>query len=113
MKVTEMSPKVTPWKDGLWIESGNWTVEDTTICHGEQIRRVMFGRTPVVEYGDCFSAGAEWTIIPLSVADGSPEVQMVVNLLLSEGGSPCLMGVENGKAVVRNIHNWNEIALPY
>lgn len=112
MKISELSPKVTPWKNGAKHRASSWHSEDY-IFHGERIRRIFHYGVPMVEFGDMFTEGEDWMIAPLSVGIGSVTDQKYVNILLKDAGSPCKFLRNGGNPRIVNIHNGNEIALPY
>ena len=84
MKITDLSPLVTPFKNGQSRKASSWSIVDDTDDLGK-VRRLYHYTTLMGEFMDC-GEGAWWLGV-VSTGHGSVSDQKAMNQLLVAIGS--------------------------
>lgn len=87
MRIEQLSPLVTPWKNGQTLSASSWhSVDYRDPRDGACLRRVWHYETLMVEF--VTYGGPEWFANPMSVGLGSVSDQNGVNTLFAATSSP-------------------------
>lgn len=82
MRIIDMRPERTAWKDGKRRKVGNWSFRDTYQTDYGCVREIFHYTTKMGEYnGD--SDKMTWEFIPVSIGHGSVSDQGGMNQLMS------------------------------
>lgn len=106
MKITDLSPCVTPFKSGQSRKASSWTVVDDTDDMGK-VRRLYHYSTLMGEFMD--NGEGSWWLGVISVGHGSVSDQKAMNQLLvaigsdlrfkRDGGNPRYVNIVTGATV--------------
>ena len=91
MRIIEMRPEVTPWRDGQHRRASSWSFTDSYQSIGGHVRSIYHYQTLMGEYvgfertfdHDRGESVLEWTFNPISVGWGSVSDQNGMNMLMS------------------------------
>ena len=91
MRIIDMRPEITPWKDGQSRKVGKWSFTDTTQPIGAKIRQVFHYNTLMLEFvGLEYEFDKErgeithvWSAEPVSIGLGSVSDQGGMNQLMA------------------------------
>jgi hypothetical protein len=90
MRIIDMRPEITPWKDGTDRKVGNWSYRDSYQSIGGHVREIFHYTTPMVEFvgferefdktrGE---VTLEWQVTFVGIGHGSVSDQGGINQLL-------------------------------
>ena len=80
MRIIEMRPEITPWRDGQHRQVSSWSFHDVLDAGGLRVRMVNHYSTRMLEYHG-FDDGT-WNVVPVSVGHGSVSDQGGMNQLM-------------------------------
>lgn len=91
MRIIDMRPEITPWKDGQSRKVGKWSFEDLYQPIGGHVRRIYHYTTLMAEFvgferefdAERGEMTLEWQFIPVSIGHGSVSDQGGMNQLMS------------------------------
>ena len=91
MRIIDMRPEITPWKDGQSRKVGKWSFEDSYQPIGGHVREIFHYGTKMVEFvgfersfdHDRGEVTLEWQVTFVSIGWGSVSDQGGINQLLS------------------------------
>jgi hypothetical protein len=112
MKITDLSPKVTPYKEGKTLRASSWRTVDCVNQWGDLIRNVFHYETLMAEF-IWLGESEGWSLCPLSVGHGSVSDQKAMNQLLVDNGSRIKFLRNNGNPRYVNIDNGGVIHIPF
>jgi hypothetical protein len=112
MKIQQLSPAHTPWREGTRWLAGGWSALDTVDSMGDIVRVVSHYSTPMCEFVAQNEEGTEWWCGVLSVGRGSVSDQNGMNQLLASVGSEVRYWRDGGKPRYAIGRNGNPIATP-
>lgn len=110
MKITALSPEITPFRPGATLKASSWRAVDDVDSMG-RVRRIFHYDTLMGEYAE-WSDGS-WHLSPLSVGWGSVMDQKYMNLLLKENGSPVRMWRDGGNPRYSITRDGYPVAVPF
>ena len=90
MRIIDMRPEITPWKDGQSRKIGKWSFPDSYQSIGGHVREIFHYTTKMVEFvgferefdADRGEVTLEWQGYPVSIGHGSVSDQGGINQLL-------------------------------
>lgn len=103
MKITDLSPLVTPFAKGKTRKASSWSIVDSVDDMGA-VRALYHYTTLMAEYVHNDDDGSWWLGV-VSVGHGSVSDQKAMNQLLSAHGSPVRFKRNGGNARYENMHN--------
>lgn len=109
MKISDMNPTVTPWKQGKSGTASTWLFVDDVRTYDDgdytdTVRQVWHYTTLMGEFV-LMDDNNEWSFSPLSVGHGSASDQKAMNALLIQANSPIRMRRNHGIARYENKDN--------
>lgn len=116
MRISDMNPTVTPWREGRGHIASTWHTTDLVRYYGadcppDTVREVWHYTTLMGEYV-LMDDNDTWSFSPLSVGHGSVSDQKAMNALLAQASSPVRMRRNHGIARYENKDNGFIIAVP-
>ena len=94
MRIIDMRPEITPWKDGQSRKVGKWSFTDSYQSIGGHVREIFHYSTKMVEFvgfertfnHDRNEMDLEWQVTFVGIGHGSVSDQGGINQLLSTTG---------------------------
>lgn len=116
MKISDMNPTVTPWKQNRSGTASTWLFVDDVRTYGgddytDTVRQVWHYTTLMGEFV-LMDDNNTWSFSPLSVGRGSVSDQKAMNALLAQASSPVRMRRNRGVARYENKYSGIIIAVP-
>ncbi len=112
MKIQQLSPAHTPWREGQVLRAGKWSAIDIVDTFENDVRIVRHYDTSMCEFVAQNEEGTEWWCGVWTVGRGSVSDQNGMNQLLASVGSAVRYWRDGGKPRYAIGRNGNPIATP-